>query len=78
MPKCDFNRVAMHLCWGHTLVWVFCEFAPNFQGTSLWEHQNMSFAKVLLSLVVQLKAHLHTANTVLSMTYRFLIFYNFY
>ena len=40
--KCDFNRVAMRLCWGHTL------------------------------------AHLQTATTVLSMTYRFLIIYNFH
>ena len=55
MPKCDFNRVAMQLCWGHTSAWVFCEFAPYFHGTSLLELLNLSFAKALLSLIVHFK-----------------------
>ena len=55
LPKYDFNRVAMHLYWGQTLAWVFCEFAPYCQGTSLWEHLNASFAKALLSLIVHFK-----------------------
>ena len=55
VPKCDFNRVTMHLCWDHTSAWVFCELASYFQGTSLWEHLNLSFAKALLSLIVHFK-----------------------
>ena len=35
--KYDFSKAAMQLCWGHTSAQVFsCEFAPYFQGTSLW------------------------------------------
>ena len=56
VPKCDFNRVAMPFSWGHTLFSLFsCEFVPYFQGTSLWEHLNLSFAKVLLFLIVRFK-----------------------
>ena len=39
MLKCDFNKVAMQLFWGHNLTWVFsCEFPPNSQDISLWEN----------------------------------------
>ena len=55
VPKCDVSRVAMQFCWGQTLTWVFCEFAPYFQGTSLREHLHLSFAKALLSLIVHFK-----------------------
>ena len=56
VPKCDFNRVGTQLCWGHTSPWVFsCEFAPYFQGTSLCEDINLSFAKALLSSIVHFK-----------------------
>ena len=74
VPKCDFKRVAMQFCWGHTSAWVFCEFAMYFQDTSLEGNVNLFFAKALLSLIVQFKGTL----TVLSMTHRFLIFYIFY
>ena len=53
--KCDFNRVAIQLCWGHTSTWVFYEIAPYFQDTSLWDHLNLYFAKTLLSLTVHFK-----------------------
>ena len=38
-PKCDFNKVALQLCWSHTLARVFsCKFATYFQNTSSWKH----------------------------------------
>ena len=77
LPKCDFNRDAMQLCWGYTSAWVFYEFAPYFQGTFLREHLNLSFAKALLSLIVHFKGTF-TAITVLSMNHRFSIFYSFH
>ena len=55
MPKCDFNRVVMQFCWGHTSAWVFCEFVAYFQGTFLREHLNLPFAKALLSLIAHFK-----------------------
>ena len=39
MPKCDFNKVALHLYWNHTLAWVLsCKFAfqNNFFHKHLW------------------------------------------
>ena len=30
MPKCDFNKVTLQLCWNRTSAWVFfCKFAAN-------------------------------------------------
>ena len=55
MPKCDFNRVAMQSCWGHTSVFVFCKFALYSEGTSLWENLNFFLEKALLSLIVHFK-----------------------
>ena len=55
--KYDFNKAAMQLCWGHTSAWVFSEFAPYLQGSSLWRHLNLSFAKTL-SLIVHFKGTL--------------------
>ena len=32
MQKCDFNKVALQLCWNHALTWVFsCKFAAIFR-----------------------------------------------
>ena len=39
MGKCDFNKVALQLCWNHTS--RHCSpvnFAAYFQNTFLWEH----------------------------------------
>ena len=34
MPKCDFKKDALQLCWNHTSAWVFsCTFAAYFQST---------------------------------------------
>ena len=31
-PKCDFNKVTLHLYWNHTLAWVFsCIFIAYFR-----------------------------------------------
>ena len=39
MPKCDFNKIALHLYWNRTSAWVFsCKFAPYFQNTFSQEH----------------------------------------
>ena len=53
--KCYFNRVAMQFCWDHISAWVFFEFAPYFQGISLWEDLNLFFIKALLSLIAHFK-----------------------
>ena len=82
VPKYDFNKVVMQLCWGshfgvHVLsVNLLCIFrAPLCR--SIYEGMLLSFAKALLSLIVYFKAHLHTATTVLPMTHKFLIFTTF-
>ena len=34
IPKCDFNKVALQLCWNSTSTWVFsCKFTAYFQNT---------------------------------------------
>ena len=39
MPKCDFNKVALQLCWNCILAWVFtCKLAAYFLNTFLYEH----------------------------------------
>ena len=39
MPKCDFNKIALHLYWNRTSAWMFpCKFATYFQSTSSFEH----------------------------------------
>ena len=39
MPKCDFNKVALQLCWNRTSPWVFsCKFAAYFQNNFSYEH----------------------------------------
>ena len=78
VSKCDFNRVAMQFCWGHTSAWVFYQLALYFQGTSLWKKLHLFFAKALLSLIVHFKGTFTYFITVLFMTNIFLIFSNCY
>ena len=48
MPKCDFNKVVLHLYWNHTSAWVFsCKFAAYFQNTFSWEHFWMAASEYL-------------------------------
>ena len=54
VPKCDFNRVALQLFWGHTWAWAFCEFAWCVQGTSVWEHLCFPFLTVTFAWAVSI------------------------
>ena len=76
--KCGFNGVAMQFCWGHISAWVFCEFALYFQRISFWENLNLFFGKAVLCLIVHFKGTFTYFYHCLSMTHRFLIFYNFH
>ena len=56
VPKSDFNRVAVYRFVRVTLRrGSSVNLLHIFQGTSLWEHLNLSFEKALLSLIVYFK-----------------------
>ena len=58
MPKCDFNKVALQLCWNQTSAWVFsCKFASYFQNIFFQEHLWVA-ASVLYTYIFNISLNL--------------------
>ena len=59
MPKFDFNKAALQLCWNHTSAWVFSwKFVAYFQKTFSWERLWKAASATCFSLWL-----IHCANT---------------